>query len=421
MACFQKHNPLASEDTAPTTRPGSDMPNSQPKTLLSEGRLRRPLDRGDARIDVIDLRPVATDSGLRCRAAELADYDQIAALQARNGLEAKSRDEWKALWLCNPAYERQRGWPMGWVLEGGDGLVSGYFGNIPLAYEFQGRKLTAASGYSLVADEDYRGFALSLVRRFVEQPGADLIIDSSCNAYSAPIHEAMRFSRVPIGCWDRSQFWITNFSGFAESVLRKKNIPRAFAPAVASALWARQALSRAPERHCDLEVLSAFDERFDTFWTDTRFRRSRELLADRSSANLNWHFRRSLASGDAQIVAYSRGANLHSYAIFLRQDSDGFDLKRSRLVDFQSLSFEPNVLESVLAWGLDYYKNRGLDMLETFGLHPDKQSVLEKFSAFKRSLPAWLFYYKTSNIDLDRRLADPRVWDPSLFDGDISL
>ena len=38
----------------------------------------------------------------------------------------------------------------------------------------------------------------------------------------------------------------------------------------------------------------------------------------------------------------------------------------------------------------------------------------------QRTLPSWLFYYKASPA-LVQQLADPAVWQPSLFDGDSSL
>ena len=41
--------------------------------------------------------------------------------------------------------EVQERWPIGWVVEDGQGRVVGSFENIPLSYEFQGARLIAAS------------------------------------------------------------------------------------------------------------------------------------------------------------------------------------------------------------------------------------------------------------------------------------
>src|SRR5207245_10982314 len=46
------------------------------------------------------------------REASFRDYDQIAALQIRNGLSTKSYEDWLALWSDNPVYKKRVGhWP----------------------------------------------------------------------------------------------------------------------------------------------------------------------------------------------------------------------------------------------------------------------------------------------------------------------
>src|SRR5207248_4247565 len=79
-------------------------------------------------------------SRLLClRQACFDDYEQIAALEARNGLQPKTHEEWRHLWRNNPAY--RDGWPIGWVLENQMGDLVGSLGNIPLLCEFQGKTL----------------------------------------------------------------------------------------------------------------------------------------------------------------------------------------------------------------------------------------------------------------------------------------
>src|SRR5690242_654798 len=76
------------------------------------------------------------------REASLEDYPQIALLAKHYGLEIKSYEEWRHLWLNNPLYlARQKDWPVGWVLEVPDGQIVGYLGNIPLLYEYCGKQI----------------------------------------------------------------------------------------------------------------------------------------------------------------------------------------------------------------------------------------------------------------------------------------
>ena len=65
------------------------------------------------------------------RLAKFEDYDQIEAVESRHGLTVKSRDQWLALWLNNPAYLELRDWPIGWVIEDGNGQIVGSLGNVP--------------------------------------------------------------------------------------------------------------------------------------------------------------------------------------------------------------------------------------------------------------------------------------------------
>src|SRR5438477_13067575 len=70
---------------------------------------------------------------LSMREAKFEDYPQIAALEAKYGLEAKSYEEWKHLWSNNLVWrEYQERLPIGWVLEDENRSIIGSLGNIPL-------------------------------------------------------------------------------------------------------------------------------------------------------------------------------------------------------------------------------------------------------------------------------------------------
>src|SRR5258707_3947474 len=103
----------------------------------------------------------SVDVGAVIREATFDDYPGIRTLSLQHGLVAKSYVEWEHLWIANPAYKCTPDWPIGWVLEVEDDIV-GYIGNIPLAYEFQGRIIIAPASYGLVVDHKYRSYSLSL-------------------------------------------------------------------------------------------------------------------------------------------------------------------------------------------------------------------------------------------------------------------
>ena len=114
--------------------------------------------------------------GPTLREASFADFEQIAALAVRNGLaRPRSEEAWRHLWLANPHYRERRGnWTIGWVLEDDAGRIVASIENIPLAYEFQGARVLAASGRGWVADKEYRSGSLLLLEHVISQPAIDL-------------------------------------------------------------------------------------------------------------------------------------------------------------------------------------------------------------------------------------------------------
>jgi hypothetical protein len=85
------------------------------------------------------------------------------------------------------------------------------------------------------------------MRRFLNPRTAELFIDASARPSVARILE--RFlphlrigGRVPASNWDSASFWITNYHGFAGSVVRAKGLPDVFSYAAAPAVWLKEKL-----------------------------------------------------------------------------------------------------------------------------------------------------------------------------------
>ncbi len=367
---------------------------------------------------------------MRVREARLSDYDQIGPLVSRYELETKSPEEWRHLWEKNPVFqERRETWPIGWVLENDQAKVVGYLGNIPLAYEFRGKRLIAAATHSWVVDESSRKHSLLLLTRYFAQKGVDLYLNTTANAEASRIFEALQARRVPEGESDRSLFWITHHVGFAESLLKIKGMPAAsvfkYPLGFVSGLFGavkKKPLKPLPQ--AEVISLSSFDSRFDDFWKKLKEQRSGRLLRDRSQEYLNWHFEHSLRSGKMGILAIEENSRLRSYAIFQRQDTPAFSLKRMRLIDFQTLASGPVAsqdLEALMGHALNKCRKQGIHMLESIGVCSEKRAMLEALRPYRRKLPTWLYFYKTRDRVLAQEMESPLAWDPAGLDGDASL
>lgn len=365
----------------------------------------------------------------KLRDAEISDYAEITALEARHGLETKRFDEWKHLWLDNPAYtEYADRLPIGWVLEGEARTVTGYLGNIPLFYEFEGQRLLASVAHSWVVDTPYRTFAPLLLDAYFSQPVVDLFLNATVGPAASECFASFQSLPVPVGRWDRSVFWITNYPGFLASSLALKRIPfakplgyLACVGPLTRGIFQRSERSRRGAGESSLRICTNVDDRFDTFWDALRNRRRHLLLGLRTREILDWHFSYAFRDGKAWIITATEGSAITAYAIFRDYDNPTVGLRRVRLVDYQAL--EPNnpVLTSILSWALKRCRREGIHMLETIGFHGPTGSVIEESAPYSRQLPSWLYFYRARDKKLAEALSDPSVWDPSQLDGDASL
>lgn len=364
----------------------------------------------------------------RLRTASFDDFEQIGRLQDEHGLGGWNPEEWHHLWMGNPAYlERKKEWPIGWVLSAGSDVV-GYFGNIPVPYELNGKNLIAGCGHSWVVAPAYRSYSLLLLDRYLRQEHADLCVSTTVSEESCKPLMAMGASPVPVGTWNRSHVWITTYTGFVTSWLTRKRCPgaRFLSYPISAGLFLRDAFikSRIPNvgnGSLEIKYCDTFGEEFDGFWEALRAQNSNKLLAVRSRPILEWHFRYALRENRVWIVTASEGSRVQAYGIFLLQRTSRDAVKRLTLVDFQALADRPVLFYPILKWVLDRCRLDGVHLLESLGLRPRGIADIGLLAPYHLKQDAWTYWYKTSDRTLSGVLSNPDVWAPSLFDGDASV
>jgi hypothetical protein len=361
----------------------------------------------------------------RIREATFDDYPAIAKLESRYGLIPKSYEEWKHLWINNPVYYEFRHWPIGWVCENEDREIVGSISNIPLAYELDSQPVMTTTSRGLVVDSGYRPYSFSLLGQFFGQRNVELFLNTSVNDKAFRLHEVFHASRVPVGKWDQSAFWITNYSGFARGALATRELWRGLGgPASAGLFFWDKIRGRGPRTgraQSEPQLCTKVDSQFDAFWEKIRRSANPRLLAVRSREALDWHLGPALADGRAWIVTVHDQAGLSAYATFRRQDSPEVGLRRMRLVDFKALGDATGSLTAILSAALLKCREQDIDMLETMGFSAEKQQVIESMNPHYRALSAWRYFYKANGTSLASRLSRSDVWDPTCFDGDSSL
>lgn len=367
--------------------------------------------------------PSVGKSQCRLREACFDDFDQIAAVERSNGLVPRSREDWEEFWKMNPAFRSLRGkWPIGWILETLDGRIVGTIGNIPLTLWFRDRQIAAATTRGWAVDPEYRSNSLRLILTVLSQKSVEIHVTTSAGAKAAPVFAALRWSRVPVGRWDRSGFWITDYPGFLRSWARKVSgagtVPK---PGLRvptsdedSAEWT------SCDGRLNIQCINDFDVRFNHLWEQIR-RHSSHLLAARDTEWLAWRYRRSLTAGGLWVFTASETDKLLAYAVCERRDNPTYGLKRAVLTDFQSASNRVDVFRAILSCVLRRCRAERIHMLENEGCWIEQPALLGQSPPFHRTLASWSHFYYPCRQDLAEVLQDVRSWFPTGFDGDSGL
>ena len=366
-------------------------------------------------------------SRVKLRRARFEDCDQIAELESRFGLNARRREDWRHLWLKNPAYRDLKGeWDIGWVLEDADGRIVASVASIPLWYELDGQRILAWTGKGLVGEPAHRNGSLLLLDHLINRTKGDLFVNNTLGVSAASAFDLFECSRVPVGAWDKTALWIASHKGLAESMLAasgsKVGASLVYPLKAATRLWECLKSRSLPTSGVDVQPLTAFDERFDDFWDGLRKHQRDVLLAVRTRESLTWHYKRVAGENRLWISAVGN-KSLAAYAIFERKDGgDAYSaLKRVRLADFQSLDGSAELLPSFLHWAIQRCRREGIHFLEVTGRWLDKGDLIDTLAPYHRKLPVWTYFYSARKSELVERLKQQSAWAPSLYDGDATL
>jgi hypothetical protein len=359
------------------------------------------------------------------RTARFEDYPQIQRLEAAHLQDALPASDWRGLFLDNPLWPRLgKDWPIGWVLEDEASQVVGCLTNIPSLYRFRGRELICANGRSWAVAPAYRGFALWLMDEYYHQASADLFINSTVSISGAAAAESFA-TRVPVGDWQTLAYTVTRYRGFARKALEKMGIPLGglLALPAAAGLWLKDALLAArlpPAAHAVIAAVDDFDSPFDLFWEELVRQNPNKLLGVRDRQALAWHFAIPRRRDRLRIFTASRNGLLRAYCVLKRQDlREG--VRRMRLVDYQSVESDMDLLPGLLQAALRRCAADGFYLLEHLGRGLPKMASFDRVASYRRTLRSWPFYYRAVEPGLAAELSRPDAWDPSEFDGDASF
>jgi hypothetical protein len=392
--------------------------------------------RAAASAENVDLRirDAAAMAPAKLREARFSDFQAVADLKQKWGLNAESIENWERLWQRNPALiQSNPERPIGWVLEA-NGAVVGYLGNISLAYRYGDTTLTAATAHGLVVDPAYRALGLTLVAAYFRQKSVDLFISTSAIETVGKIALAFKSSPVPQRDYDTVLFWVLRPYGFGSALVKKLNLGPVLAQVssafIAFVVAADRLVRRRRPRLSSSASSSPFsvseiclDEigaDFQTLWI-AKQKEGCRLLADRSPAALRWHFEIPGDRGSSRVLCCYRNSELLGYAIVRSDTKPENGLRVSLIADLVAKWDDPEVARALWVAAYEVARQSGSHVLEVMGFPSGIRQVSPVWNPYRRKYPACPFYYKAADPALHKALSDEAIWYASPFDGDATL
>ncbi len=187
-------------------------------------------------------------------------------------------------------------WPIGWVVDDGDGQIVGSLGNVPSFVYFGGKKYVSAAGRGWAVDVQFRALSVMLLARQLKQSGADMNVIGTPSSTTAALCSQLGWSKAPVGEWNRSRFWVANYAAAAQGYLDAKLpklLSRALGAILSPPLRLKDSLAGRQPLNSDyhFDWCTFFDDRFDGMWQELKEQRPNLLLGSRDSDTLNWHFK----------------------------------------------------------------------------------------------------------------------------------
>jgi hypothetical protein len=376
------------------------------------------------------LNATASRRSVAIREAQFSDFNGVQDLTLRLGQGPDSEENWKRLWVSNPAIsEAKAPSRIGWVLQESDKIV-GFLGSIPLLYEFEGRTLLAAATCRLAVDQAYRSQTHLLVASFFRQKGFDLFVNSTATESAGKMMKASKAAEIPQKDYGTVLFWVLDTKSFATAVFHKMEAGSVFT--IAGSVLGSLALKgdialrrRLPGRSSGSYSVVQMDvnemgSEFEELWSE-KSREASHLIAKRTPEIMRWHLIPPQNRRPAKVLACKSGGCLAGYIIVRQDPIELSGLRRSLVADLIVKNDDEGAIGALFSAACDYSKSAGSHVLDVMGFPGNIRQILTKWKPYVRKYPACPFFYKATDRELYQKLADEAVWYATPFDGDATL
>lgn len=365
------------------------------------------------------------------REARFSDCERVVILQRRLGINVETEPEtanrnWEGFWKRNPALTTSRATPpLGWVLEA-DNEIVGFFGSLPIRYQFGDRTLLAGIGTGWAVEKPFRTQTNDLAEAYFHQQEVDLLMGTSGIPAATRIYSRFSCSVIPQPDYDRVLFWAVTEAEVIRAALEKMNVPRRLAIASATALspllaGALALGGRRPGRlRAGIEpesiAIEDIGDEFDDLWR-RKVAEGRRFYAYRSAEDLRWHFQSRNRPRAITMLRCSRDGRLDGYLVWERKEGDGLIV--ARILDLLVASNDARVIDALLAAAYETAREQRCHILELLGFPREVRARAAPRRLYSR--PCAPICYKARSAELHSALLQKDAWYATRYDDDTSL
>ncbi|PZO05216.1 MAG: hypothetical protein DCF29_08555 [Alphaproteobacteria bacterium] len=283
------------------------------------------------------------------RAVTEADYPAIQALHRSVGWPARSLAGWR--WLhANPA-RAEIDAPGGWVVDGPDGQPAAHVGNLIHRFNLDGRRLHAATGFSIIALPKVRGVAHRIIRTFSKQPEVFATYTFNANPLSQPLYGRLGMRPWPEQTHALKLSWRIDLSALA--IGKGLRHLHAVAPDLVVRMGEQlmnDRLGQVPRLRLSpgVSILSRIGEGspYDRF--QQALGREGRLLGDRSPAMLKWRLADPDLTTPPLLLAFRRGDVITGYAMAQMAKSNIIEVPVLEIIDLEALAWDDEAIPALM-------------------------------------------------------------------------
>lgn len=231
----------------------------------------------------------------------IKDYETLAVFleDMTGGVFPKSLwlDRFDLWWEKNPAMNE--GLCRGWILNGNNGEIAGFLGNIPVRYFINGREEIACCITSWYVRENYRNRSLELFIPFLKQPGRRLLLSTTPSDPVFDISVRVGFHNFEKEWLKKDYFYTVNIFDFIKyatdrlfarrvALVTVKSLGMLLAPFLKMFQWISRSLLTGGRKEYSFSEIFSFSEQYSLLWEEIKKRY--DILAVRDAEALNWFF-----------------------------------------------------------------------------------------------------------------------------------